>query len=331
MKPLVIIDTFPSSKEAYEILNNSIDSFVSMGYDVMLVSHMHIEQTTTKKCKYVIYDQNNKFLSRKHCPLFYNIFSNIYFEIAYAGHALPICRNIKSSVALAKAFGYNYFIFTESDVIIKGKDCELFESYIYQMVNQKKSMMFFKPKDFKSPSGEDVYETLLFAGNIDYFQKIFKVPINEEEWVKVPMQVTLEQSFFKVFNTDERKFLIIPDHSSKIFTESDINLIRIGLFNCEMIHNEVNPNKPVLVLMNYLLENNTKFIDIYVNGKLSSTQILIRSQFWFYDFEIDNSVIHINVYNDQNKTSLYLSKDFILNDELLNTVNDIGTFKYINQ
>jgi len=331
MKPLVIIDTFPSSKEAYEILNNSIDSFVSMGYDVMLVSHMHIEQTTTKKCKYVIYDQNNKFLSRKNCPLFYNIFSNIYFEIAYAGHALPICRNIKSSVALAKAFGYEYFIFTESDVIIKGKDCELFESYVYQMVNQKKSMMFFKPKDFKSPSGEDVYETLLFAGNIDYFQKIFKVPINEEEWVKVPMQVTLEQSFFKVFNTDERKFLIVPDHSSKIFTESDINLIRIGLFNCEMIYNEVSPNKPVLVIMNYLLENNTKFIDVYVNGKLSSTQILIRSQFWFYDFEIDNSVIHINVYNDESKTSLYLSKDFILNDELLNTVNDIGTFKYINQ
>jgi len=331
MKPLVIIDTFPSSKEAYEILNNSIDSFVSMGYDVMLVSHMHIEQTTTKKCKYVIYDQNNKFLSRKNCPLFYNIFSNIYFEIAYAGHALPICRNIKSSVALAKAFGYEYFIFTESDVIIKGKDCELFESYVYQMVNQKKSMMFFKPKDFKSPSGEDVYETLLFAGNIDYFQKTFKVPINEEEWVKVPMQVTLEQSFFKVFNTDERKFLIVPDHSSKIFTESDINLIRIGLFNCEMIYNEVSPNKPVLVIMNYLLENNTKFVDVYVNGKLSSTQILIRSQFWFYDFEIDNSVIHINVYNDESKTSLYLSKDFILNDELLNTVNDIGTFKYINQ
>jgi len=331
MKPLVIIDTFPSSKEAYEILNNSIDSFVSMGYDVMLVSHMHIEQTTTKKCKYVIYDQNNKFLSRKNCPLFYNIFSNIYFEIAYAGHALPICRNIKSSVALAKAFGYEYFIFTESDVIIKGKDCELFESYVYQMVNQKKSMMFFKPKEFKSPSGEDVYETLLFAGNIDYFQKTFKVPINEEEWVKVPMQVTLEQSFFKVFNTDERKFLIVPDHSSKIFTESDINLIRIGLFNCEMIYNEVSPNKPVLVIMNYLLENNTKFVDVYVNGKLSSTQTLIRSQFWFYDFEIDNSVIHINVYNDESKTSLYLSKDFILNDELLNTVNDIGTFKYINQ
>lgn len=331
MKPLVIIDTFPNSKEAYQILNNSIDSFTSMGYDVMLVSHMHIEQTTTKKCKYVIYDQNNKFLSRKHCPLFYNIFSNIYFEIAYAGHALPICRNIKSSVALAKAFGYEYFIFTESDVIIKGKDCELFESYVYQMVNQKKSMMFFKPKYFKSPSGEDVYESLLFAGNVDYFQKTFKAPINEEEWLKVPMQVTLEQSFFNVFHHDERKFLIVPDHSSKIFTESDINLMRIGLFNCEMIHNEVNPNKPVLVIMNYLLENNTKFIDVYVNGNLSSTQTLIRSQFWFYDFEMDNSILHINVYNDESKTSLYLSKHFILNDELLNTVNDIGTFKYINE
>ena len=211
MKPLVIIDTFPNSKEAYEILSNSIDSFTSMGYDVMLVSHMYIEQATAKKCKYVIYDQNNKFLSRKHCPLFYNIFSNIYFEIAYAGHALPICRNIKSSVALAKAFGYEHFIFTESDVIIKGKDCELFESYVYQMVNQKKSMMFFKPKDFKSPSGEDVYESLLFAGNVDYFQKTFKVPTNEEEWLQVPMQLTLEQSFFKVFNHDTMGLKSLPD------------------------------------------------------------------------------------------------------------------------
>jgi len=70
MKPVVIIDTFPNSREAYLILNDSIDSFKSMGYDVMLVSHMYIEQTTAKKCKYVIYDDNNKFLSRKHCPCF---------------------------------------------------------------------------------------------------------------------------------------------------------------------------------------------------------------------------------------------------------------------
>jgi hypothetical protein len=331
MKPLVIIDTFPNSKEVYTILNNSIDAFTSMGYDVMLVSHLYIDQSTSKKCKYVIYDHNNKFLPRRYCPLFYNIFSNIYFEVAYAGHALPICRNIKSSVALAKAFGYDYFIFTESDVIIKDKDCELFESYVYQMVNQNKSMMFFKPKDFKSPSGRPVYESLMFAGNIDYFQKTFKVPINEEEWSQVPMQLTLEQSFFEIFNHDEDKFLIIPNHSSEVFKDSDVNIIRIGLFNCEVVYNEVTPTKPVLVMMNYLLEENTKFIDIYINNVLTSTQILIRGQFWFYDFEIDNSVIHINVYNDETKNSLYLSKEFIMNDELLNTVNEIGTFKYINE
>jgi hypothetical protein len=83
--------------------------------------------------------------------------------------------------------------------------------------------------------------------------------------------------------------------------------------------------------MNYLLEANDKFIDIYVNGKLSSSQKLIRSQFWFYDFEINNSVIQINVYNDESKRSLYLSKKFLMNDELLSKVNDIGTFKYINE
>jgi hypothetical protein len=87
----------------------------------------------------------------------------------------------------------------------------------------------------------------------------------------------------------------------------------------------------VLVIMNYLLEANDKFIDIYVNGKLSSSQKLIRSQFWFYDFEINNSVIQINVYNDESKRSLYLSKKFLMNDELLSKVNDIGTFKYINE
>jgi hypothetical protein len=199
------------------------------------------------------------------------------------------------------------------------------------MVNENKSMMFFKPKDFKSPSGEDVYESLLFAGNIDYFNKTFKVPTNVDEWLKVPMQLTLEQSFFSVFNRDEKKFLIVPDHSSKIFKESDVNLMRIGLFNCEVVYNEVTPTKPVLVIMNYLLENNTKYVDIYVNGEMSSNQVLIRGQFWFYDFNIDNSVIHVNVYNDSEKKSLYLSKRFVMNEELANKVNDVGTFKYINE
>jgi hypothetical protein len=85
--------------------------------------------------------------------------------------------------------------------------------------------------------------------------------------------------------------------------------------------------------VNQSWDSYTGFTSIPTSGYLDY-QILdnyCHVEFWFYDFEIDNSIININVYNDETKNSLYLSKQFVMNDELLNTVNEIGTFKYINQ
>lgn len=329
MKPIVIIDTFPNNHESTATLNRCIDSFNEMGYDIMVVSHIPLTTNIAKKCKYVIYDYDNTFLSRKYCPTFYNFHRNTCVDMPNSGHVLPICRNLKTSTTLAKALGYKYFIFTECDVILHHLDKTLFDTYTSKMIYEEKKMLFFKPKEFLSRKGTPVYESLLFGGEIDYFTTTFPVPINEQEWLALPMHMTLEESLYELFNHDEDKFLMIGDHSSIIFEYSEINTMRVGLFNCEIVHNQVTPEKPVLYIMNYLLEDVTKYIDVYINGKLFTTQILIRNQYWFYDFPINGDVIDVIIYNDEAKTSIYLNKAFVMNDDMLDTALQNGSFKFI--
>ena len=187
-----------------------------------------------------------------------------------------------------------------------------------------------KPKEYVDINGSCVYETLLFAGNLSYFLDTFTPPLTTEEWISIPMGYTLELSFYERFSHDESKFLIINDHSSSIFSNSDVNLLRYGFYNCEMVYNTPNPERVMLYLMNYALDDSiVKYINIYKNNALLKTLTLFRSGYWFTDFEIDGSEIVVEAYVDENKKTLESSKKFVLNQELLVNCLQVGKFELV--
>lgn len=317
VNPLVIISTYPSSDKVINILNRCIHTYKSINYDVLVVSHLPLDQQTAKNATYTIYDSNNTFLDYRYCPMFYNDAPGIKVTLPTGGHSLPICRNMKTGVNLAKALGYKYFIFTEADVILGDIDLKMLSGYMKTLATEDKKMLFFRPEEYRGITGSYVYETLLFGGNVNYFLDTFTPPITSEEWVNVPMGHTLELSFYERFGHDENKFLIINDHSSNIFIHSDVNLMRYGFFNCEMIHNTPDPSRIMLFMMNYLIgEEQTKYITVYKNNTIYSTIVLYKHSYWFNDFPLDDSEIVVEVYSDERKTILETSKKFILNKHL---------------
>jgi len=326
MKPLFIIDTYPSTPRQVSILNRCIDAIKELDVDVMIVSHLAVDAATSEKVNYVIYDRDNSFLPAEYTPFFF--FNTGIFDLTIftAGHSLPICRNIKNALFLAQGLGYQQFVFTECDVIFHPNDLKKLESYLFDMTMHNKKMLFFKPEHYRGTDNSYVYETLLFAGDVKFFLSKFIPPTTTEEWLLMHMGYTLEQSFFEKFGDEEDKYLIINDHSSNIFTESNVNLYRYGLFNCEVVHNNAHPDEPLLFIMNSLVENETKYIDVNINGA-TNLLILRNSEYWFNSYKFNGSEIRVDVWDDENKTSLFMTKTFKLDKSNAELFKEKGIIK----
>ena len=326
MKPIVIIGTYPSGEKEVDVLNKCIDSYRLLGYHIMVVSHLPLDVDTASKVEYTIYDSNNTFLPANMTPYSWLRTPNLTVNIFNAGHTLPICRNMSNALHLAQSLKYTHFIFTESDIVLKGMDVALLESYLHTLEEEDKKMFFFKPEEYRDVNGSYVYETLMFGGDINYFLSTVKPPLDVAEWVNVPMELTLELSFYEMFKHDEDKFLIIHDHSSTILKESDVNLLRYGLFNCEIVRNQKTPDEPVLFIMNGLIIQEPKVADIYVNGVLVNSVTLIKNQYWFDVFKYNDDKVRVEVY-DQARTYQFLVKEFIMSRDNEDTFNKKGIFK----
>lgn len=314
MKRIIIISSYPSGQREIDILNRCIDGFKPMGYDIMIVSHLPIDEQTAKKVQYTIYDSNNTFLPAEYTPFFWFNGYKFKINIFNAGHSLPICRNIRAGISLAKAMGYEEFIFTECDIVLTESDAFKLSSLVQKMSNDDKKMLFFRPEEYRDCENSYVYETVMFAGNTGYFLDKFTPPLNVNEWLAIPMGYTLELSMYERLGRYESDFMIINDHSSNIFVNSEINLLRYGLFNCEIVYNEQHPDEPLLYMMNILIIPEVKYIEIFINKELRNKFTLGQNEYWFNTYKFDDSEIKVDVYSED-KSYLFLSKTFVLNQE----------------
>jgi hypothetical protein len=327
MKGIVIISSYPSGTREKDILSKCIDGYKQIGWDIMLVSHLPIDETIANKVQYVIYDSNNTFLIPHYTPFWWFNTGAFRVEIYNAGHTLPICRNMRAGISLAKAMGYNEFIFTESDILLSEQDSQKLLGLMSDMVSIDKKMLFFRPEEYRDCEGSYVYETLMFGGNTHFFLEAFQPPLNLEEWLAMPMGYTLELSFYERFSKYEDQFLLVHDHSSNILSDSKVNLLRYGLFNCEMVYNNTNPNEPILFIMNSLILEEWKHINIYKNKELINEIALGKNHYWSNSYSLDGSEITVEVYNDD-KNYLFLSKTFVLNEENNQAFKNKGTINF---
>jgi hypothetical protein len=328
VKRLFIIDTYPIGDKEKNMLTKCIDHLYPLGYHIMIVSHLPLDVAIANKVNYVIYDHNNTFLDPHYTPFWWMDTGNFRIEIYNGGHTLPICRNMKTSINLAKALDYNQFIFMESDIIFNPDDLRRLGEMMDEMTILEKKMLFFRPEEYRDCEGSYVYETLLFGGDTYFFTKNFKAPLNLDEWLSIPMGYTLELSFYEQLHKYEEQFHLIHDHSSKIFSKSDVNLLRYGLFNVEMVHNLKENNKPLLFMINSLIIEQFKYVEVLRDGQLIHSTNLGKGHYWLNNFSFDGSTIDVIVYDDIEKSSVFLNKSFKMIEENNELFKFKGTINY---
>lgn len=327
MRRLIIIDTFPIGKREQTILNMCIDALIGKGYDLMITTHCPVDKSIADKVNYVIYDSNNTFLPETLTPYYWLDTPDFKLKIFNAGHTLPICRNVSNGIHLAASLKYDDFVFMEADIVLSDSDFSLLDSYLNEMNQKGKKMVYFKPVEYRDCNGSRVYETLLFAGKPDYFLSRFKPPLTVEDWISIPMGYTLELSFFEQFSKYEDEFLIIEDHSSIIFSSSQVNLFRYGLFNCEMVYNIEHPDHPTLFIANSLIETDPKYLYIYKDDILINEKVMHKGQFWHNSHQFDGTTIRVLVTDDPERELVFIDKKFVMKEESNQKFKTKGTFQ----
>jgi hypothetical protein len=293
MKVAIIIDTYPSGHRELQVLKRCIGSYADADVDIIVATHYPIKLTAIPEADYVIYDKNNEFLPAQYTPFYWFENSQFRVEINNAGHTLPICRNMNNALRLCQSLKHEWFIFTEADVILNETDrARLFEM-VSELKTSGKNMLFFKPEHFRECNSH-VYETLLFAGNVNYFLNTFQPPMNLAEWMATPMGYTLELSFFERFSKDEETFQIINEHSSTFFKDSEVNILRYGLINNVLLQSN-NPDKPIVLFISNALTNGNH-ITAYVNG---TKVILHPKEHYLNSFDVNFISVALFDHNEE--------------------------------
>ena len=315
MKKLFIIGAYPNTKKKEDVLKKQILSLNHLDYDIMIVSHYPVSEEIQLMVDFYLYDKNQKLTpqfkdndnneGKSYSPYYWIAQDFCYIKIFNQRHALPICQNMFNSFKFSEIQKYDFVFFLENDNIFKEDDSLKFDLLLNDMILNNKKCIFFKTStatqgDFEFRDGvTSLYETQLFGVTPQYFNEIFKLPINEKEWFEFEMGYTLEESFFIKLNMFEENFLIVPDYSFNFFKDSEINLFRIESFLLEVLYNTSNPLAPILYCQNNSYFNESKKIVINNNGIINNVEVH-PSHWYINELSLDGSELIITVFDEDN-------------------------------
>jgi hypothetical protein len=332
MKKLIVIGAYPNSKKKEEILKKEIDSLQGLGYDFMIVSHYPVSPEIQSMVNYYIYDKNQILTPIDMSP-YYWMNNDIFFvRVNNSRHSLPICQNMFNSFNFSEINNYDFVYFIENDNIFSENDSKKFNFLLNEMISQNKKCIFFKTVpssrgDFDNYDGIDfLYETQIFGITPKYFNEKFRLPINIDEWINFEMNIVLEESFHKKLHTFESDFLIINDHSSNFFNESQINIFRVESFILELLHNEKNPSSVILFCHNNTTTDEIKKINITLDGELIKNETILPTHWFYVELLLDGKKLNIIV-NDNEGNFDYL-KTYELNVDILENIKEKGIISF---
>lgn len=324
MKKLIVIGCYPNSEKKEQVLKDELKSLKNIDFDLMLVSHYPVSVELQSMVDYYIYDKNQTLTPLNMCSHWWLANDAFTINIFNARHALPICQNMFNSFKFSEIKEYDFVYFIENDNVFSEKDSIKLSKLVDDMVIKNKKCIFFKPESFREADSY-VYETQLFGVTPKYFNEIFNLPTKEEEWIYEELGYTLELAFFRKLNSFEENFLIIDEHSSEYFNTSEINIFRVEDFVFEVVHNNTNPEQPILFLSCGSRKPIERKVLIKINGEVIQDLIMFSSHWSYFPLSLDGGELCVEVYENDILENI---KTYKLNNDLLINLNHKGIIEF---
>lgn len=324
MRKIFIVSCYPSTEKQLKILSDCIDILRKTDFKILVVSHKSLSTDIQDKIDYFIYDKDNSFLPKEISPYTYNVNDNFNVRVNYPGHSLCITRNMFNSIKFVNNYEFDFFYFMEFDCLFSDSDLIVVQDLVNQMFEQNKKMIFFKPSEYKA-EGSFVYETLFFGGIPSYFLNKFIPPTNLEEWSQLNMRYTLEHTFFEKFCNTEDRYLIINEHSSEYFKDSQINVFRYGSFICEVLYNESNPSNPILYIENHHYNKTNKKVIIRENDVIVESRDCCLGCWYYRGYFLNGMSVSVEIFDEEFNEGI---KEFIINENNLINFREKGSITF---
>lgn len=330
MKNLIGITCYPINERQVKMLNECIDSLKPLGYDIMVLSHCPIDIDIQRKVNHVHYDSDNPFLPpemNQHNFLVTDFFESKVFN---SGHALAISKNMNTLYNFAQNMDYDYCICIEFDCKFNEDDVQKIPTLIDNMRLNNKKALVFNPSNHIVASchyeenGPNYCETCFIISQPKFFLDTFRPPRNMNEWLNNDMCYTLEITLNNKLKHFESDVEFVDSYSYDFFSKSSMNQHRYGLFNCDIIYNEKNPNNPILLINN--IHNDKYKVEIFKNGEHISTVNSDCDGHWsYFPFVFDNSIVETVIYQND----LYLeTKKFELSIDKIESHRKKGVISF---
>jgi len=324
MKKLIVIGAYPNTPKKEEVLINEINSLKNSNFDFMLVSHYPVSIELQSMVDYYIYDKNQTLTPLEKSPYYWFKTDSFFLRVNNSRHSLPICQNMFNAFKFADIKKYDFVYFIENDNLFSENDVTKLNQLVDTMVEKRKKCIFFKPEGYRD-SGSYVYETQLFGITPSYFNEILKLPVTENEWYEHLMPLTLELAFFQKLQNYEHEFLIINEHSSEYFSESDINLFRVENFILEVLYNVTDPSTPILYCHSGSRNSYEYRVVIKINNKIIDDKIVYPTHWFYTSLSLRDDELVIEVY-ENNK--LEYIKTITLNETNLEQIKEKGLIEF---
>lgn len=288
-KKLFIIGTYPSTPYNENMLIECIKKLKFFDYDILLVSHFQVSNEIQKLVNYYIYDYDNSLDPIQNTPYAYFANSSFFAKIEKRGFMSTICRNIINGLNFARSKKYDLFFYMESDNLLDSFDLTKLEELLKQCVLTNKKGVLFK----YIADGSDMYESLMFGGEPDFFLKNLPLPISVNDFINIDVGLTLEQHFYHHLNKHSDEIFEVESTSKNYFTKSLINKNS----NCAFVEilKDITHNRLILFTANYR-ENN---YDISFQINEESKYNLSPNSWYFIPIATEGSLI-VKIYELDN-------------------------------
>lgn len=245
MKPIIIVSSYIYNEETEIILNESLDTLLKTGYDILIVSNSTMKPETLAKVNYHLYISDaimfgDDYTNLREIDFFFKNENFVlhHFMLSQQKYGLSVLRNLFTSLDLAKSLNYDSFFLVTGDNRFCDQGIEFLKSapHLCQSLG-KKSMIYFE--------GIDNVNTVPLYSEIDYFKEIIENVKDEEHYKEYLIKTQRNLDFMdveKFFHTNlknvNREFILEKDNTRIMedFPDTVFNLVT-GVYNTSKKYN----------------------------------------------------------------------------------------------
>ncbi len=295
-KDIIIVNTYPNSKEKLELTKNYLGQLKKAGKDILLISHLPLDSDIVGMVDYFIYDKENFLLPKDKCPVTWFADDKEYIFIHCHRHCYAIVRNMYQSIHYAKSMGYTNFIFTEYDNTLTDAGVEKIQEIFDTLDSGKRGFIFKYLTDDHNSFGF-IMKTNLFAFNIDFFlEKIPLVKSVDEWYVTYPYSNsthTIEVLFMDMLIPHLSDIHVEDKFLNEYFVDSKFDVHSIFETANPVLYNLDDPSRPLLFHV-----TQQGYYEIFINGKLVRGQEYADGGWLREYFSIDENDSEVEVRKD---------------------------------